>query len=142
MFVLITITDMNYLENGHSTIAKWNRDKFWSDYLIEWGWIACELTGNRVPCSVGCEAHHIVSRQMTLRNKKARRYTEDNWRYFIAAVCRNHNDIADSPDCRRLLIERRRKKYGLAKMLEVFGELDKLMVTSLNLQGYLSEVTK
>ena len=120
-------------------MAKWNRDRFWTNYIQLHGCMRCELVGFRKrPCSGGYSAHHIISRHMTKGNKKARRYTEKNWHVFMAMLCPAHNEIADCWEVRYKLLDDRVLRFGPAAVSKAVEGLLALMKSDIpELHRYL-----
>jgi len=116
----------------------WNRTLFWSNYVTLHGMLRCELCGWKHPCEHGYEAHHIISRQMTKGNKKARRYTERKWWVFMASLCPFHNKLADCWDARYILLDKRVLMFGEAAVGVAISELLELMKSDIpELRRYL-----
>ena len=121
-------------------MTRWNRAKFWHDYVSLHGFMRCELCGWKRPCSSGYSAHHIISRHMTRVNKKARRYTEKMWYIFMASLCPAHNEIADDWETRHILLAKRVQLLGAAVVSKAIEELLKLMKSDVpELHRYLGE---
>jgi len=123
----------------------WNRSKFWHDYVSLYGFLRCEMAGwtqgREHGCSSGYEAHHIISRQMTMGNKKARHYTERKWWVFMASLCPYHHQLADNWDTRHFLLEKRVLNFGEAMVAKAVEELLTLMKSDVpELHRYLHPV--
>lgn len=119
---------------------KWNRNRFWTNYLSLHGMLRCELVGWKRPCSGGYQAHHIISRHMTKGNKKARRYTEKHWHVFIVMICPAHNEIADCWEARYKILDDRVLRFGAEVVSHaVRGLLDLMKSDIPELHRYLGE---
>ena len=122
-------------------MAKWNRAKFWHDYISLYGFMRCELCGWKHPCESGYEAHHLISRKMTMGNKKARHYTERKWWVFMASLCPAHNQTADCWEARYILLDARVLMFGEAVVAHAVEELLMLMKSDVpELHRYLGPV--
>jgi len=118
----------------------WNRALFWSNYVTLHGMLRCELCGWKRPCWGGYEAHHIISRQMTKGNKKARRHTENNWYVFMASLCPAHNEIADNWEVRYILLDMHAQLLGAEVVAKAIEGLLGLMKSDVpELHRYLGE---
>lgn len=108
-------------------MAKWNRNRFWSQWLELHGFLYCELAGHERGCSPGFEVHHIVSKQMLKGNAKALRYAERKWFIFLSCLCPAHHALANNWPARYKLLDKRVLTFGEAVVAKAVEELLILM---------------
>ena len=105
-------------------MAKWNRDRFWSRWLDQRGFLYCELAGHERGCSSGFEAHHIIPRHLVRGNKKALAFIHKHDYIFLASLCPAHHAIASTWEVRYILLDARVLMFGEAVSHAVSGLLD------------------
>ena len=122
-------------------MAKWNRTKFWHDYVSLHGMLSCELSGWRHPCVPGYEAHHIISRHLLRGNKKALKHIHKHWYVFMACICPAAQEIADNWETRHIFLDMRVRLLGAAVVAKaVEGLLALLKAPMPELHRYIRPV--
>ena len=79
------------------------------------------------PCGGGLDMHHIISRQLMRGCKEARKFVDkyEPHSVFFAEVCNYHNaqtKIADLPEARAFMLQKRVDLFGMEYMQEVWDE--------------------
>lgn len=122
------------------TQTRWNRAKFWHDYVSLHGFMRCELCGWKHACVSGYEAHHIISRHIVRGNKRALKHLHKYWYIFIASLCPEGQKIADNWETRHILLAKRVQLLGAEPVAVAITKLLDLMKSDVpELRRYLGE---
>ena len=76
----------------------------------------CALAGYQITCSEDMHKHHIINRSKARGNKVVRRELDCD--ELTADVCAKHNvsRIADTKECRSIMLWQKIDKFGYARM--------------------------
>jgi hypothetical protein len=100
--------------------------------MMSTDYVTCELHGFALehsygPCGGGMDRHHIISRQLMRGCKDARKFVDkfEPDEVFFAPICNYHNaqtKIADLPEARAFMLQKRVDLFGMEYMQEVWTD--------------------
>lgn len=74
------------------------------------------VSGKKLKCSNNLQNHHLINRGKYSKNKRVKKYIDDNPQIFLTKVCDVHNaqtKLADSKAARKILLRRKVELFGL-----------------------------